>query len=270
MKQIAIVTGASSGMGKEFVRQIDGGYFGKLDEIWVIARTKEKLQALKDQCYTPIRVFAADIATPNELNEFLIALQSEEPMVKILVNSAGWGKFADVAESSISELHNMVDVNSQGLLEITYQVLPYLVRGSKIINLSSTAAFMPIAGSAVYAASKAFVLSFSRSLHYELKDVGISVTAVCPAGVKTDFFTHAGNESGVKNIIDVFGISDAHSIVRKALEDAELGKDLSIPTLSAWAMYISSKLLPYQAMMSFQEYLKNFSSDSVHEYEGKI
>lgn len=256
MKNIAIITGASSGIGKEFVRQIDGGYVGKVDEIWVIARNSEKLEALKGNTFSKLRVFSADLAIEDELSDFLTALKEENPRVQVLVNSAGWGKFSDVSNSSLAELENMVDVNVQALVEMCYQVLPYLVRGSKIINISSSAAFMPLPGSAVYAASKAFVLSFSRALNHELKDVDITVTAVCPTGVRTNFFNKAGNQSGVKNIVDSFGITDAFTVVREALEDAEQGKDLSIPTLSGWLMYYSSKLLPYQAMMAIQDYLK--------------
>ncbi len=261
MKNIAIITGASSGIGKEFVRQIDGGYVGKVDEIWVIARNSEKLEALKGNTFSKLRVFSANLAIEDELSDFLTALKEENPRVQVLVNSAGWGKFSDVSNSSLAELENMVDVNVQALVEMCYQVLPYLVRGSKIINISSSAAFMPLPGSAVYAASKAFVLSFSRALNHELKDVDITVTAVCPTGVRTNFFNKAGNQSGVKNIVDSFGITDAFTVVREALEDAEQGKDLSIPTLSGWLMYYSSKLLPYQAMMAIQDYLKNNYSE---------
>ena len=192
--KIAIVTGASSGMGREFVRQL--GYFYKnLDEIWVIARRKERLEALAKESRVPLRIFAGDLQKKKVYKELRDSLEKEQPDLRMLVNSAGFGKSGSVEEILSEKFRiqtDMVDVNCRSLTRMTLLCLPFLRAGSRIVNLASASAFCPQPYFSVYAATKSYVLSFSRSLGEELRKKGIVVTAVCPGPVDTEFFKFSG------------------------------------------------------------------------------
>ena len=188
--RIAIVTGASSGLGAEYVRRIDAK--GYADEIWAIARREERLRELAGACKTPVRCIPADLCAPGAIADVrarlaAAALTDADFTVSMLVNAAGLGKFGCVEELSADETAAMVDLNCRALVEMTQAVLPHMGRGSRIVQIASSAAFQPLQGLAVYAASKSFVLSFTRALRRELAGRGIYVTAVCPIWVKTEF-----------------------------------------------------------------------------------
>ena len=163
--KIAVVTGASSGMGREFVQQL--GYFYKtLDEIWVIARRRERLEELAEKSRVPLRIFDGDLQKKKVYKKFCEALKEERPDIRMLVNSAGFGKSGAVTEIAGEEFRSqpdMVDLNCRALTRMTLLCLPYMKKGSRIVNLASAAAFCPQPSFAVYAATKAYVLSFSQS-----------------------------------------------------------------------------------------------------------
>lgn len=177
--KIAVVTGASSGIGREFAVQIAGKY-GKMDEIWLIARRKDRLIELQKELRLPVRVFAMDLTDNEDMNTFDGFLKENNPDIKLLVNCAGYGKTGRFDELDIYEQCGMIDVNCKALTLFTGLCLPYISNHSRIINVASAAAFSPQPGFNVYAATKAYVLSFSRALNAELKSRKITVTAVCP------------------------------------------------------------------------------------------
>ncbi len=241
--RIAVITGASSGMGREFVRQIPHFYQG-LDELWVIARRKERLTALKSICPIPIRIFAGDLTE----EEFYIGLKAQlsklRPDIRMLVNAAGFGKTGTVEDIYAKESgaqEKMIWLNCNALTKMIFMCMPYLSKGSRILNLSSAAAFCPQPRFAVYAASKSYVLSFSRALSGEWKRKGIYVTAVCPGPVDTEFFEVMGKPS---NPLKKLVMADAPSVVRQALLDSRKKKTVSI--YGGWmkAIRILMKLLP--------------------------
>lgn len=250
MKTIAVITGASSGIGREFVRQIDGTYYGSLDEIWVLARREDKLNELARQTYTKTRVFVTDFSDLETLKPFIQALADDKPAVSLLVNAAGWGRFEPFAHTSEEHAYDMTQVNCQAVVEMCYHTLPYMNVGSKIINIASGMAFLPAPGSAIYAADKAFVLSFGRALHYELKDVGITVTTVCPKATATEFFNHVGISTHTEVSVKFFGIERPYDVVQKALTDAQNNKDLSISSIECKALHVASKVLPTQVLFA--------------------
>ena len=196
--RIAVVTGASSGMGREFVLQL--GYFYKnLDEIWGgwIARRRERLEELSGISRIPLRIIDGDLQKKKVYRRIHEILTEEKPDIRMLINSAGFGKSGTVTEIARENFRiqtDMVDLNCRALTRMTLLCLPYMSRGSRIVNLASAAAFCPQPSFAVYAATKSYVLSFSRALGAELSGREIPVTAVCPGPVDTEFFNVSGNQ----------------------------------------------------------------------------
>ena len=191
-KKIAIVTGASSGMGREMVYLL-ADHFAALEEIWVIARRKDRLEELVGKVPVSLRILPFDLSDEEDLCMLSGLLKQEQPNVKILVNGAGYGKTGAAGTIPGSFSTGMVRLNDEALVAVTEMVLPYISGNSRIIQFASAAAFMPQPGFAVYAASKSFVLSYSRALAAELKKKEIYVTAVCPGPVETEFFGIALN-----------------------------------------------------------------------------
>lgn len=249
--KIAIVTGASSGMGREFVRQLE--YFYKnLDEIWVIARRKERLEALAKESRVPLRIFAGDLQKKKVYKELRDALEKEQPDLRMLVNSAGFGKSGSVEEISSEKFRiqtDMVDVNCRSLTRMTLLCLPFLRAGSRIVNLASASAFCPQPYFSVYAATKSYVLSFSRSLGEELRKKGIVVTAVCPGPVDTEFFKFSGKP---QNILKKLTMAKADRVVHQALKDCRSGKSVSVYGIPMKLTYFGTKLLPHGLLVHMQ------------------
>ena len=188
MKNIAIVTGASSGIGKEFFLSLNDKK-NELDEIWVVARGADKLNALKELTPVPVRVFPLDLSKPQATQELDGALKQETPFVKYLICASGFGSFQSVEKDDSAVLENMVDLNCRSIVGITKAVQPFLANDGLVLLVASVAAFQPIPYIATYAATKAFVLSYGRALNQELKKQGARCMCVCPFWTKTAFFT---------------------------------------------------------------------------------
>lgn len=183
MKNIAVITGASSGIGKEFTRQISDN--GDIDEIWIIARDDKRLYEVKNEINKNIKVLALDLTCQSELDRYKEELELNKPNIKILVNCAGFGKFDHEENIDTNIKLNMIDLNVKAVVNMTDYSLPYMVEGASIINVSSNAAFQPVPYINIYAATKSFVLSYSRALNVELKYRKIKVLAVCPLDRKS-------------------------------------------------------------------------------------
>lgn len=248
---IAVITGASSGMGREFVYEIAKRY-KNLDEIWILARSEDKLNAIsKSITSVKIRPIACDITRRLDLRRYKDLLTSKRPFVKILVNSAGMGVIGNTAELPVSELVTMCDLNCTALTHVTRLTIPYMAgKKSYLINLASAAAFAPQPAFAVYAATKSYVLSLSTALRRELAHYGISVTAVCPGPVDTEFFDKAERYHTVKLYKKLF-MSKKKRVVAKALDDAQKGKAVSVYGFSMKAFRIISKILPADFIVKF-------------------
>lgn len=244
---IAIVTGASSGMGKEFVIQLSE--MKKFDEIWVIARRKDKLESLKSEVETPIFPISLDLTVPESFSEYGKALEEKKPDVGLLVNCSGFGKFGNYEQIPLAESMNMIDLNCKALVAMTEITLPYMKSGSNIVELDSLSAFQPVPYLNVYAATKAFVLSYSRALNKELKKRGIRVMAVCPGWVKTDFFARA--EATSSDAVTYFNVLyKAKDIVKTAIKDLyKTKKDVSIHGLPVKFQVFLVKILPHGLVM---------------------
>lgn len=251
--KIAIVTGASSGMGKEMIIQI-ADRFGGIDEIWAIARREDRLKSLKRQLPVPLRIFSLDLTEEGSLNILRRELKEKKPDVKILVNSAGYGKIGNVGDLSLADETGMVRLNCEALCAVTHLVLPYLSDHSRIIQFASSAGFLPQPKFAVYAATKSFVLSYSRALNAELKPRDISVTAVCPGPVKTEFFDIA-ETTGHVPLYKKLTMADPKKVVRLALRDSMMGKSISVYGPLMKAFFLLCKIMPHDILLKAMEHM---------------
>jgi hypothetical protein len=245
--RIAIISGASSGIGRQFAIDLDGDV--RLDEIWLCARREERLQELAASLRKPARVLAGDITDKKWRDRLLLEIKDSECQIHTLINSAGFGKFEAFCDLDCNE--RMVEVNCQALTALTSLCLPYMQNGGRIINMASVAGFMPQYKAAVYAASKAYVISFSRALHQELKERDITVTAVCPNPMKTEFFEANGIEIDA-NPIKKIGIEDVEKVAAKALKRSDKGKDMSVCNLPAKILRVISRILPHRLVLWFE------------------
>ncbi len=246
--RIAIVTGASSGMGREFVLQLSK--YVSVDEIWVIARREAALASLQQETAVKIRPVALDLCKEESFETYAALLEAEKPDVKLLVNAAGFGKFGDFRRISAEDECKMIDLNCKALLMMTRLTVPYMHRGSHILQLDSLSAFQPVPYISTYGATKAFVLSYSRAISRELKADGIRVMAMNPFWVKTEFFNHAfqTNHSEVQNFSHLY---EAKDVVATGLKDLyKTKKDYSIHGLYAKAQVKLVQLLPHSLVMS--------------------
>lgn len=244
--KIAVVTGASSGIGREFCRQIDEKY----DEIWGIALEEDKLQTLKSELKTHLRYFACDLTKEESFEEYVKALRETDAEVALLINCSGFGKFGRYDEIPLAQSLNMIDLNCKAVVRMTETTIPFMKKGSNIIQISSIAAFQPIPYLNVYGATKAFLLSYSRGIREELKTKGINITTVCPFWTKTEFFSRA-NETKDNVVSKYVCMYDAHDVVKKALKDTFKHKEISIYGRQAKMQRCLSKLLPHSFIKKF-------------------
>ena len=247
MKKIAIITGASSGMGREFALQLPN--WEKLDEIWVIARRAERLQQLQEQLPIAVRPISLDLTDADALQHYADLLETAKPNVALLANIAGFGKFGRYDQIPLADSLKMIDLNCKALVAVTELTLPYMKRGAKIFNLDSLSAFQPVPYLNTYASTKAFVLSYTRSLGQELKPRGIRVMAANPGWVKTEFFDHALQTSD-KAVTYYNKVYEAKDVIATALRDLyKSKKDVSIHGLRIRSQVRLVKLLPHSIVM---------------------
>ena len=243
--KIAIITGASAGMGREFVNAIDREY--TLDALWVIARRADRLEALRQSCRTPVKPLALDLSAPESWETLRSLLASEQPEIELVVNAAGYGLFGAFADMGMEEQLGMVDLNDRALTAVCHLCLPYLHRGSSIVNLASNASWQPVPYMNVYAASKAYVLSLTRALGRELKPKGVHTMAVCPFWVQTEFFDRAVRDDTITYYNHIY---KPEEIVARAMKDLKKRRKVSICGLQVKAQVLAVKLLPMDFVMN--------------------
>lgn len=244
--RIAIVTGASSGMGRELVRQLSQKE--SFDQIWTVARREERLNELKEEIQN-VRPIPLDLTKEDSIKSLEALLSEEKPDVSVLANCSGFGKFGTYEDISLQDSMDMIDLNCKALVAVTQTVLPYMSKGAHIMQLDSLSSFQPVPYLNVYAATKAFVLSYSRALNVELKPRGIKVIAVCPGWVRTEFFDHATvtNEKAVTYYNVIYSAKD---VIQTAIKDMYKGKkDVSVHGLQIKAQRLLVKLLPHKLVM---------------------
>lgn len=253
---IAVITGASSGIGREFAMQVDA-MFHKMDEIWLIARRKERLEELAASMKNRTRIFSFDVTDENEMKTFAQTLEEKKPVIRMLVNCAGFGMMGEFEKLTMEIQLGMLDVNCRALTQMTYQCIPYMRKNSRIIQLASSAAFLPQPSFAVYAATKAYVLSLSRALDEEMREKKIYVTAVCPGPVDTEFFDIA-EQYGKTLAIKKMTLVKADRVVREALAASKEKRPVSVCSFYIKCFYALTKLLPHTLLLKITCLLKQY------------
>ena len=250
-KKVVIITGASSGMGREFAMQISKR-LKNMDEVWLIARRKDRLEELRDEINMPCIIIDEDITSPEFADKYKKMISQEKPSVKMLINCAGYGIIGKMDEHNRELELGMIDTNCKALTNITLITLPFMAFNSRIINLASSAAFIPQSGFAIYAASKSYVLSFSRALNHELKSKNIFVTAVCPGPVNTEFFRIA-EDGGKRAWFKDYFMVNAKDVVRLALKDSMSRKEVSVYGISMKLLMVFAKLCPHRTILNVMD-----------------
>ena len=252
MRKVAIITGASSGIGREFAIQIAQKY-RTVDEIWLIARRKDRLAEVKAEINAVsgklVRILALDLTKEADIKFYRNLLERQDPSIRVLVNAAGYGIAGHFENMTVDDVTGMLDLNCKALAAITHISLPYMAGPSNIINLASSAAFLPQPSFAIYAA---MVLSFSRALNRELAGRGITVTAVCPGPVKTEFFDVAQKYTKSKPYKMVLRANPV-KVVKRALFDAYYMSDISVYSPLMKAFRLVSKYLPHNLLIRFMK-----------------
>ena len=243
----ALITGASAGIGREFARQLAG----RARSMILVARRDERLIELANQLQPEhpklvVHIRKVDLGDLGELQAFLEWLDREKLEVDLLINNAGLGDSGPFAESDPDRNKEMTIVNVATLTLVTRHFLPQMMakhRGG-ILNVSSSAGFLPIPLSAVYAATKAYVTSFSEALRAELYGTGVSVCALCPGPVVTEFQQVAKREGVQPDIGPKFLVVPVEQVVRDALAALEADRSLVIPGFAMKLLMLIARLMP--------------------------
>ncbi len=217
-----------------------------LDELWLIARRGEKLESLSGKLHTKCRCLAVDLTVEDRLDELEQELLSNGHQVHYLINCAGFGCIGLSRECPRRKLQQMVKLNDIATMAITEMCIPFMARGSIIMEIVSCSAFQPIPNLAVYAASKAFLLSYSRAMSVELAELGINITAVCPFWIKDTEFVDKAKETDKHNVYrDMPGAANVRSVAEKSLRAAKAGNVVCTPDIVSSLHRIVTSILPH-------------------------
>lgn len=248
---IAIITGASAGLGQAFFRSVTKRY-PDLESVWVVARRADRLTELAQNSPVPVEVLPLDLADTASYAALEQKLAAEKPTVRILINNAGLGELNNVADSDWKTQIRMVDVNCRGLTAVTTAVLPYMPAGGFIINVASIAAFAPNPRLTVYSSTKAYVLSLSKGLRYELRERRINVLAVCPGPMRTEFLDVAGI-TGRSDTFARLPYCDPEQVADRAVQKAAAGRGVYTNRLSFKFYRVIAKLAPHNWIMPMSQ-----------------
>ncbi len=234
----ALITGASSGIGAEFASQLAGRGM----HLILVARRKEKMTELATDLNTRhgtrCHIVAVDLAEPESGRRLIDEVKRLGVQIELLVNNAGIGLIGQIETTTPEEVRKMLNLNLMTLTDMTYRVLPgMLTRGhGAIINVSSQAAFQPVAFMAAYAASKSYILHFSEALWSESRSRGVTVLALCPGVTRTDFFDLAG----VPGWLEKHSSLAPGKVVKTALRAMEKRRQYVVP---GWKNYLVTILV---------------------------
>jgi len=255
----ALITGASSGLGREFARQLAG----RARSLVLVARREQRLSELRGELtqHHPnlvVHIRETDLADLAQLKELVAWLEREKINVDLLINNAGLGDSGPFATSNPKRNEQMMLVNMVALTSLTRHLLPQMIARKRggILNVSSSAGFLPIPGFAVYAASKAYVTSFSEALRTELRGTGVSVCALCPGPVHTEFQEVAKRPGGQPDSGPEFVYVSVEQVVHDALAALDADRPLVIPGFAMKLAMFLVRITP----MSILRWASRFSA----------
>ena len=247
-EKTALVTGASSGIGYEFGRLLAQQGFNLV----LVARSADRLAEIARELATahPIKaeVVALDLSRPEAPAQLFAEVKKRGLTVDVLVNNAGFGDLCPYADSDWENQRQMIQLNVVSLAQLTRVFLAEMIqrKSGKILNVGSTGSFAPVPYMAVYAATKAFVLSFSEALSAELQGTGVTVTALCPGVTKTNFFKRAKSENMLLRRLNQMQARDVAQIGYRAMMQGKAR------VVSGWfnkIMIASMRLAPRGAVL---------------------
>lgn len=245
----AILTGASSGLGKEYLVELMK-QFPEVEQIVLIARRKDRLDALAEQVpQKKMVVLPLDLTQESSFAEFSEFLKTTQPQVRMLINNAGFGTLGDLIDMDYTTQMRMTDLNVRALTALTTITLPYIEKGGFVLNVCSIAAFCPNPRMTVYCSTKAYVLSFSKSLRYELRSKGINVLAACPGPMATEFLPVAGITATNSKTFATLPYCNPSEVAQKSLRQAARGRAVYTNRLFYKFYRILAKLLPHCWLM---------------------
>ena len=241
-RPVTLITGASAGLGAEFAKQCAA----RGEAVVLVARRRDRLDALKSEIKGDVHVIAADLSEAGSAQSLMAQIDAEGLAVDILINNAGFGGGGRFAEQPLERQREMIDLNVATLTELCHLALgPMLKRGKgAILNVASTAAFQAGPGSAVYFATKAYVLSFTEALHQELKGSGIKVSALCPGPTATEFGVVAGYKGPQLKRFK----ASAAGVVKAGLDGLDRNRAIVIPGFANKAGAQAGRFLPRSAV----------------------
>lgn len=245
----ALITGASSGIGECFAHALAR----RGHNLVLTARSEGKLAQLAAELVRKhsikVEAIAADLSVRDSAAQLAAILQERNLAISLLVNNAAFGGRGEFWKLQLDRQMAMVRLNINALAELTYLLLPAMIERGQgaIINVSSTASFQPMAYTSTYAATKAFVTSFSMGLAEEVRPHGIRVVTLCPGGTRTNFFK-AGNY-GVRNIPG--GMQEPDEVVATALKALDQGGGLVVPRLLNKLSVVVQRFIPRQTVAKF-------------------
>ena len=228
----ALITGASAGIGEEFARQLAR----PAASLILVARRIDRLEALRDELTRQnpdllVFIRQVDLSREGEIDALCEWMAHENVAIDLLINNAGLGDYGPFSTSNATRLMEMIHVNMSALTLLTRSVLPQMIARKRggILNVSSSAGYLPIPKTAVYAASKAYVTSFSEALRMELRGSGVSVTALCPGPVHTEFGEVAQRKGGRRKAGPEIAHISVEHVVRAALAGLERDRAIVVP-----------------------------------------
>lgn len=240
----AVITGASSGLGAQFAKQLRAN-FPDIECVLLIARREDRLKALALQLEgICAEILTLDLCDRDSIAALVGTLQENCSDVRLLVNNAGLGTLGNIAESDVETQTRMTDLNVSALTSVTAAVLPFMKSGSHIINVSSIASFCANPRMTVYSSTKAYVSSLTRGLSVELKPLGISATAVCPGPMATEFIS-VGKITGNSKMFEALPYCDPVKVVSGVYKAAKSGKVFYTPMAFYKFYRVLAKLLPH-------------------------
>lgn len=254
----AVITGASAGIGREFARQLAS----RARLLVLVARRRDRLEQLRTELVARnsallVNIREADLSNLEQMMQLATVL-TDEP-IDFLINNAGLGDQGPFIKADPTRVNQQIQVNVLALTALTRALLPRMIaqkRGA-ILNVSSSAGFLPLPRIAVYAATKAYVTSFSEAIRAETRECGITVTALCPGPVHTEFAEVANRQEPRGKRRDSFVHVPVENVARAGLEAIERGRPLVIPGIAMKITMAITRPLPLSLLRGVSRIAKD-------------